>query len=572
MKRFKEFLREHIEERRLQDTLERIYSILDNDPEAQKTLKELDDLESKEFGESLVAEGTGSPFDDAGGIIYNGGTGEVFGSETGGGDDVIGEGKSEKEKEETFTDTFKFLQSMKKNPPTFDEIKSNFQRFRIKDGQIEERTDKFFGDYKPMTDEQMKDFLDNLNDKNILKRTVYRVDNNGQMFSKLVRVNLMDGSDGEVLKQETPIKNPKVMGSICKLLNISFQDEMPNRLFWWDNKAGSKDKILTITKGNIAKNRNNTDLHDFRDVQYEPVLDKNLQEEIGIILTKARNRTQVKDSSFIGYENGRFTKNGVPMTDKETSAFICTRNGMPNPDSTYWDDFHFLAEGAKIGTTVGSFSLPPGVTCLDGVPCAHQGCYAYRSFRNPSTRACWFSNLAKLQEGRSADGRDRFKQFEDECVKFIADHKLKFFRFHVSGDVDIGANKARYIRAICNIAERCQNIQFWTYTKDYVAWDSVTTPKNLVVLFSAWGKFQPTTKMVNKHPVAFLYDTTDKRIKKYIGKIDPVHFDEYEEGDKDAPVVFCPCSDPAVKETVTCDRCKICYTRSPHHNLAFHKH
>lgn len=566
MKRFKEFLREHIEERRIQDMLNRMHEILDKDTEAQKNLEELDDLESSELGESVVTEGTGSPFDDDGGTIYNGETDEVFGKDTETGDDVLGED------EESYTDTFRFLQSMKKNPPSFDEIKSNFQRFRIKDGQVEERSNKFFGEYKPMTDEQMKDFLDNLNDKNVLKRTVYRVDKSGQLFSKLVTVNPEDGGDGEVLTQESPIRNPKLMDSICKHLNNMFQYEMPDRLFWWENKPGSKDKILTITRGDIARNKNNDNLHDFKDVKYEPVLDKDLQEKVGIVLTDTRNRKRVKDSGVIGYENGKFTRNGVAMTDEETSKFIRTRNGMPSPDSTYWDRFQFLKEGGKIGKTVGSFSLPPGVTCLDGVPCAHEGCYAYRSFRNPTVRACWFSNLSKLQEGKSADGKDRFQQFEDECVDFIKRHKLTHFRFHVSGDVDIGTNKAKYINAICNIAKRSGGVQFWTYTKDYAAWEGASVPGNLVVILSAWGKFRPNPEMSGRHPVAFLYDADDPKIMEYMEGINPAHFNEYEAGDHNDPVVFCPCSDPAVKENVTCDKCKICFTRSAHHNVAFHKH
>ena len=571
MKRFKEFLREHVEERRTQEMLNHMYEILDKDPEAQKNLEEIDDIEDSELEESVVTEGTGSPFGDDGGTIYNGGTDEVFGTETEKNDDLLAED------EETYTDTFKFLQQMKKNPPSFADIKSNFQRFRINDktGELEERSNKFFGEYKPVTPEQMKEFLEQLNDKNILKRTVYRVDTDGRLLSKRVVVNPEDpdnNDNAEVIVKESPIKNPRLMDSICKHLNKMFQDTMPDRLFWWENKGGSKEKVLTITQGDIAKNKNNDNLHDFKDVKYAPILDKDLQKQVGIVLTSTRNRKRVKDTGVIGYENGSFTRNGVPMTAEETSKFIRTRNGMPNPDSSYWDKFQFLKEGGKIGKTVGSFSLPPGVTCLDGVPCAHEGCYAYRSFRNPTVRACWFSNLSKLQEGKSADGIDRFKQFEDECVKFIEKHGLTHFRFHVSGDVDIGANKSKYIDSICNIAKRSSGVQFWTYTKDYAAWESASVPANLVVILSAWGKFRPNPDMTNRHPVAFLYDADDPKIMEYMEGINPAHFNEYEAGDHDDPVVFCPCSDPAVKENVTCDKCKICFTRSAHHNVAFHKH
>lgn len=409
-----------------------------------------------------------------------------------------------------------------------------------------------------------------------------------------------DSPEGvNIIKPETPIKTPKTIESICKLLNLLFQKEMPDRLFWWENKSGSKDKVLTITDGEVKRDKNNNELHDFKDVKYIPLLDQKLQTKVCQYLIEAKNRKTIKEKVVIGFKDGKFTKNGTTLSDTENKKFLRARNGMADASSDYWDHFHFLKEGSKIGATTGSFSLPPGTTCLDGVPCAHEGCYAYKSFRNPAARACWFSNLALLQEGKSPKGVDRYKQFVDECVKFIKKHSLTHFRFHVSGDIDIGTNKKNYVDAICAIAKECGKVHFWTYTKDYAAWDGVSVPSNLVVILSAWGEFRPNDNLSNKHPVAFLYDENDDDIMERLEKDGVIrklrHFNEEELSAEEAnrrkqarkedakkyaqkahssddPVVFCPCSDPAIKETVTCDKCKLCFSRSAHHNVAFHKH
>jgi hypothetical protein len=409
-----------------------------------------------------------------------------------------------------------------------------------------------------------------------------------------------DSPEGvKIVKPETVIKGPKTMESLCKLLNILFQKEMPDRLFWWENKGGTKEKVLTITDGEVKRNKNNDELHDFKDVKYIPLIEPKLQNKVCLYLIEAKNRKTIQEKTLIGFKNGKFTKNGVELSDKENEKFLRARNGMANESSDYWDHFHFLEEGSKIGATTGSFSLPPGTTCLDGVPCAHEGCYAYKSFRNPAARACWFSNLALLQEGKNSKSVDRYKQFVDECINFIKKHKLTHFRFHVSGDIDIGTNKNKYVAAICEIAKACSNVYFWTYTKDYAAWDGVSVPGNLVVILSAWGEFRPNESLSNKHPVAFLYDEKDKDIMDRLERDGIIpklqHYDEeklsaeeeekrkkarekaakkyaQKEHSSDDPVVFCPCSDPAIKETVTCDKCKLCFSRSAHHNVAFHKH
>jgi uncharacterized protein with von Willebrand factor type A (vWA) domain len=81
MKRFRKFLNEWVEEKNLEKELAQIDKLVDNNPEIQKILADLEKEEAKELGESLVSEGNGSPFGDVGGTFYNGGTDEIVGNE-----------------------------------------------------------------------------------------------------------------------------------------------------------------------------------------------------------------------------------------------------------------------------------------------------------------------------------------------------------------------------------------------------------------------------------------------------------------------------------------------------------
>lgn len=630
MKRFKEFLREWKEDKSLERDVEQNVKRIERDHDALKDFEELDKAEAEEDGD-IVTEGGGSPFEDDGGVFYNGDTGEVCGFEKNDSDDFVADddylGEDEKKKEPS--DTFKFLNDIKNSKLTYKDFQNGLQHYMISGDSLYERSDKFLGKYVKMTDDQVQEFLNNINEKKILKKRFYNIKDDGGVWSSISAINSVTGEPDKEIKPSQPVKSPAVMKRLCNCINDIFETkpEMKGVKFWYADAKGSKDKVLTMTT-NLGKSSMNDKIYDFTDAEYVPVdgaENKNLRERIEDELTETKDRIMKKlskrDNSVIGFEKGHFTKDGVKLDDEENEKFLTARNGMPSPkNDKYWNTFHFMSEGSKIGKSVGSFSLPPGATCLAGVPCAHQGCYAYKSFRNPTVRGCWISNWMQLREGND----ETFERFVTECTNFIngknykptgavmeagkksekaaaeeAGPRMKFFRFHVSGDVDIGQNKQKYINAICKIASNCSGTQFWTYTKDYASWQSAPIPSNLTVLMSAWGDFRPNAEMSKKHPVAFLYDENDEDVMNRL-KEDGViprlhHYDEKElsDDDKEArkqadiqaakdyekkehtsedPVVFCPCSDPTVKQHVTCEMCGLCHTRSAHHNVAFHKH
>lgn len=637
MKSFKVFLKEWKEGRSLEREVGQTVRRIMKDKDA---LNDFEELAKAEEDEGVVTEGSESPFEDEGGVFYNGDTGEVCGFERNTSDDFVADddfleeaGKSKKPKPPS--DTYKFLNSIKTETPTYEEFKNGLQHYKIIDKKLCERSDKFLGrgdkGYVEMTPKQVQEFLQNINEKKIFKSKTYEIKDDARVWSSVHAIDPVTNEPTSEIQKSDVVKNPAVMKSFCNCINDIFETDpnMKGIKFWYADAPGSKDKILTMTT-NLGKSSMNDKIYDFEGAEYVPVdgkdkksddLRKLIASKMNMTKEEIKKKTSKRDNSVIGFEDGYFTKDGVRLSNEENEKYLTSRNGMPSPNNgTYWNTFHFMSEGSKIGKSVGSFSLPPGATCLAGVPCAHQGCYAYKSFRNPTVRACWISNWMQLKEGTDKD----FERFVTECTNFIngknykaqespsgtvaearkkkgqnTGPRMKFFRFHVSGDVDIGPNKEKYIDAICKIAKNCGATQFWTYTKDYASWQNAQVPSNLTVLMSAWGDFRPNEEMSRKHPVAFLYDENDEDVMNRLeadGIIPRLHhYDEkelsaddeearkqariqaakdYEKKDHttEDPVVFCPCSDPTVKQHVTCEMCGLCHTRSAHHNVAFHKH
>lgn len=573
-----DLLKESLSSNRLKSLIRRFNSL---DPD-----EEFDEITESE----IMSEGTSSPFDTTGQII-NGDTMEKFvlENEFGNGDEFIfedekiqldeGDKKIKKEKKKGDTDIMKFADMLKKNHPSLDEIRQNLQKIKLVDGKLKRRSDKFYGNYIDMTSKQIAEIINNLNSlQNAHVNTITIDKDTGVVYSEKKEID--ENGKETITKKNLPIKSPASMKTLCNTLNEMTDWDIGGSLFWYDNREGSKEKILTISKDVVQKSKSNDKLYDFSDVKYIPISEyvkitgnSSIIDNIQSKLTKAYSDGREKGTGIkFGYneETGKFTKNGKDLTDEEMLKFVRARSGMANPEDKYWNSFHFSAEGSKIGTGVGSFSLPPGETCLPGVPCRHEGCYAWKAFaQKPTTRAAWISNSANLRKGE-----ELIKLFEEQCLNFIKEFGITHFRFHVSGDVDIGEFKQRYVEAICNVASRAgTGVKFWTYTKDYGAWKKATVPENMVVLFSAWGeKFHPDGN--SGHPIAFLYDkgNTDN---KYMRGIDIKHFDEYDKNrdTKTSPVVFCPCSDPEYKHRVTCITCGLCWdNKGNKHNVAFHKH
>lgn len=132
----------------------------------------------------------------------------------------------------------------------------------------------------------------------------------------------------------------------------------------------------------------------------------------------------------------------------------------------------------KMGA-VPSVSLPPVATCLPGCPCAAK-CYAAKMCRLRS------NVLAAYQRNW-----DAWKQSPDGfAVQVIAAAiPVRYFRWHVSGDIPDDT----YFQMMCHVARSCPHTNFLAFTK---RWDLVNPfadqiPKNLKIVYSAWGDFLP---------------------------------------------------------------------------------
>ena len=140
---------------------------------------------------------------------------------------------------------------------------------------------------------------------------------------------------------------------------------------------------------------------------------------------------------------------------------------------------------AKLGV-IPSVSLPCGVTCNPAAPCFKK-CYAGRlaAFR-PSVRNAYAANLDLL----STDPRSYWLQVRAAAVT------VRFFRYHVSGDVPDVAYLSEMVRA----AQDLPGTRFLAFTKQYELVNAFLSegghfPANLQIILSNWG----TWKCDNPH-------------------------------------------------------------------------
>ena len=133
---------------------------------------------------------------------------------------------------------------------------------------------------------------------------------------------------------------------------------------------------------------------------------------------------------------------------------------------------------SKIGRML-NISLPPGVSCLqkDKTPslCFYSGCYAKQSFiQYPSVRDAWVKNWWLWKS-------DPIKYFGELCQVISKTKDVKFFRWHVGGDIP---NQSYYDKTV-QVAELFPDVQFLAFTKKYHL-DFGERPKNLVIVLSVW--------------------------------------------------------------------------------------
>lgn len=82
----------------------------------------------------------------------------------------------------------------------------------------------------------------------------------------------------------------------------------------------------------------------------------------------------------------------------------------------------------KLGS-IPNINLPPILTCNKDVPCASDGCYALKAYKQyPNVRSAWHHNLEEFK-------RDSVKFFNDVTSQLKKKKSLRRFRWHSSGDI-----------------------------------------------------------------------------------------------------------------------------------------
>ena len=162
-----------------------------------------------------------------------------------------------------------------------------------------------------------------------------------------------------------------------------------------------------------------------------------------------------------------------------------------------------ISKGNRKLGGVMNISTTPRRCCPEGVPCASEGCYAWKAYRlYPATRKAWTRNerIAK---------RDPDSYFAQIAAR-VARDRPRLFRWHVAGDI----LSTGYLRGMCRIANENPRTHFLVFTKAFEIVnryeDREAIPSNLVIIFSAWPGM--TFDNPHGHRVAWMQDGTETRV------------------------------------------------------------
>jgi hypothetical protein len=330
-------------------------------------------------------------------------------------------------------------------------------------------------------------------------------------------------------------------------------------------------------------------------------IDSSDEEKILSVLNVSSGKPK-KTKKFYGYdwEKKTFTVKDAggterPLTDDELKKLVRELGQVPEKDARmyswkgwfhgklYWETFNVQTKGQKIGESdVASFSMPPGITCADNVPCLRDGCYAADAFFYNGTRAAWLKNYTMFLE---PDGPQRLF---DQLTAFLKHpkSKVRLFRFNVSGDI----KPAGYLETIFRVAEACPSVEFWLYTKIYDRVKNVNPPRNLHIILSAWGDyFVPDVELQKKFPVAYINEGSKSEgfLDKIGNTVDQMSGGKRKKDEKIVSVgkngilmrdkYVCPCTEYSDSK-ITCSSCGACYGKlwgpggKVAYNLVFNKH
>lgn len=130
-------------------------------------------------------------------------------------------------------------------------------------------------------------------------------------------------------------------------------------------------------------------------------------------------------------------------------------------------------KNSKIGK-IPNLSLTPGKSCVPGIPCFTEGCYAQSSYkRYPNVRTAWDGNFNMYNKNPD--------KFWNEFDAYLLKKKPQRFRLFVGGDFP---DEIFYI-GISKVIRRHPSTNFLVFTKRY-EYDFTGKPDNLRVVLSTW--------------------------------------------------------------------------------------
>lgn len=197
---------------------------------------------------------------------------------------------------------------------------------------------------------------------------------------------------------------------------------------------------------------------------------------------------------------------------------------------------HISTQNRKLGMTIPSINLPAITTCRANAPCK-KGCYACKG-------TFLYSNVQKSMQNNLDIYKTSPKAYFSQIQGYLQMIPFKHFRYHSSGDiVDM-----QYLELMVETAKICKETKFLCFTKKYEIVNEYLKkhrlPKNLNIVFSAWGYFIPE----NPHNLPMTYVKFGKG-----------------ESDKLIPQNAVECSG-------NCETCFACWNLQKKQSIYFNKH
>jgi hypothetical protein len=156
-----------------------------------------------------------------------------------------------------------------------------------------------------------------------------------------------------------------------------------------------------------------------------------------------------------------------------------------------------ISSGNKKTGKINAISFPPIKSCSNNIPCTDK-CYALKSYRMyPNVKKAWEHNLELLNKDRDL--------FFKEISFFIVAKSPKYFRWHVSGDIQ----DQDYLERMKFLANSFPKTKFLAFTKQH-SLNFENLPPNLSIIASMWpGWGNPKSTWL---PKAWMQDGTETRI------------------------------------------------------------